>query len=467
MTYAVVLAGGVGSRFWPFSRELEPKQFMKIVGEESLLQSTLKRVKGLIQGKNIFIVTNNLYFYEVLDQIKGLGIPQQNIILEPQGKNTAPAIGLCARLVSKKDKEAVLVALPADHYIKDNDRFRKVIIKAIEYAKKDFLLTIGIKPKEPSTGYGYIKAGGVMGRGCFKVDKFLEKPCLKDAQRYIRNKDYYWNSGIFVWRASVILEEVKKYLPKLYSSLIRINSTDDIGNVWPKIESISIDYGVMERSKRIALVPASFYWTDLGSWDALREIFYKDAKGNILNGDTLDLRSKGICVFNRGNRLICTIGVKDLVIADTPDALLVCNKENTQDVKRIVEILKVSKRRERVTHLTERRPWGSFTVLQAGLGFKIKLIEIASGKRLSLQVHRKRAEHWVVVSGLAKVISGNKGKLVRSNESIYIPKGINHRLENPGRSPLKIVEVQTGNYLEEDDIERLDDDFRKECRSCK
>jgi len=215
------------------------------------------------------------------------------------------------------------------------------------------------------------------------------------------------------------------------------------------------------------LIPASFYWTDLGSWDALREIFYKDAKGNILNGDALDLKSKGICVFNRGNRLVCTVGVKDLVIADTPDALLVCNKDNTQDVKKIVEILKVSKRKERVTHLTERRPWGSFTVLQAGSGFKIKLIEINPGKRLSLQKHHKRAEHWVVVSGTAKVTSGNKTKVVRENESIYIPKGIKHRLENPGRGPLKIVEVQTGTYLEEDDIERLDDDFRKECRSCK
>ena len=466
MTYAVVLAGGVGSRFWPFSRELEPKQFMKIIGEESLLQSTIKRLKGVIAPKNIYIVTNNIYFYEILTQIKGFKIPDSNIILEPEAKNTAPAIGLCAQLISKKDKEAVLVVLPADHYIKDLDKFRRVMGKAIERAKKNLLVTIGIKPSEPSTGYGYLKVRGNISRGreYFLVNKFLEKPKLEDARKYVKNKHYYWNSGMFVWKAGVLLEEMEKYLPKLYTNLARINSVNDIPKFWPQVEAVSVDYGIMERSKRINLIPANFYWTDLGSWDALREIFYKDAKGNVLNGDTLDLKSERTCVFSRGNRLICTIGVKDLVIADTADALLVCGKDNTQDVKKIVEILKVSKRKERLTHLTERRPWGSFTVLQSGLGFKIKLIEINSGKRLSLQRHHKRAEHWVVVSGVAKVTSGNKVKLVRSNESIYIPKGIKHRLENPGKIPLKIVEVQTGSYLEEDDIERLSDDFKKEFR---
>jgi mannose-1-phosphate guanylyltransferase/mannose-6-phosphate isomerase len=470
MTYAVILAGGVGSRFWPFSRELEPKQFMKIVGEDSLLQSTVKRLNGLVYPKNTYIVTNNIYYYKVKSQISRFRIPDKNIILEPSGKNTAPAIALCAKLINSIDKEAVLLILPSDHYIKNVEKFKKTIKEAILCAKEDFLVTIGIKPGDPSTGYGYVKVGDIgkgigRGKGYFKVDKFLEKPNLKEAERYVKNRNFFWNSGMFVWKVGVLLEEVKKYLPKLYAKIMQINRVEDIPGVWPDIDPISIDYGIMERSRRIALIPASFYWTDLGSWDALGEIFYKDAKGNILNGDTLDLKSQGTCVFNRGNRLICTVGAKDLIIADTPDALLVCNKDNTQDIKKVVEVLKLSKRKERLTHLTERRPWGLFTVLQSGLGFKIKLIEINSGKRLSLQRHNKRAEHWVVVSGVAKVTSGNKVRLVRSNESIYIPKGIKHRLENPGRIPLKIVEVQTGAYLEEDDIERLDDDFKKECRS--
>ena len=463
MTYAVILAGGVGSRFWPFSRELEPKQFMKIIGEESLLQSTVSRIKGSINPLRIFVITNKVHFYEVKAQISRFNIPDENIILEPEGKNTAPAVGLCAKLISKIDTDAVIAVLPADHYIKDREEFNRVLSRAVECAKENLLVTIGVKPVEPSTGYGYIKVKGklIKNKGYFAVEKFLEKPKLEKAREYIKSKNYYWNSGMFVWKASVLLEEIRRYLPKLYASLMWIHSVDDISRVWPKIEAISVDYGIMEHSKRIGLIPASFYWTDLGSWDALQEIFYKDARGNILDGDTLDLNSRRICVFSRGNRLVCTVGVKDLVVADTADALLVCNKDNTQDVKKVVEALRASKRKEHITHLTERRPWGSFTVLQTGLGFKIKLIEISPGKRLSLQLHQKRAEHWVVVSGVAKVTSGNKVKLVRSNESIYIPKGIKHRLENPGKVPLKIVEVQTGAYLEEDDIKRLDDDFTR------
>jgi len=465
MIHAVILAGGVGSRFWPFSRELEPKQFMKIIGEDSLLQATVKRAREFTSFKNTYIVTNKIYFYEVLEQVREFGIPQENIILEPEGKNTAPAAGLCARLIGLRDKNALLVVLPADHYIRSLGKFKSVIKGAIECAKKNFLVTIGIRPTEPSTGYGYIKIKSNLGKNkksaFFAVEKFLEKPNLGEARKYIRQGKYYWNSGIFVWKGSILLEEIKKYLPRLYARLLRIHSKDDIAEAWAQIEPISVDYGIMERSRRICLVPASFYWTDLGSWDALREIYYKDAKGNILNGDTLELKSKGICVFNRGNRLVCTIGVKDLIVADTPDALLICNKDNTQDVREVVKILKISKRKERLTHLTERRPWGLFTVLQNGSGFKIKLIEIAPRKRLSLQRHHRRAEHWVVVSGVARVTSGNSSKLVRSNESIYIPKGIKHRLENPGKTPLKIVEVQTGDYLEEDDIDRLDDDFKR------
>ncbi|MCX5707296.1 MAG: cupin domain-containing protein [Candidatus Omnitrophica bacterium] len=260
------------------------------------------------------------------------------------------------------------------------------------------------------------------------------------------------------------MEEVKKYLPGLWRSLESIRKKEDIIKVWPRIKGISVDYGIMEHSKKIALIPGEFYWTDLGSWNALTEIFPKDRQGNIMSGDTLHLDSQGVCVFSKGNKLISTIGIKNLVIADTPDALLVCDKNRTQDIRKIVGILKSSRRKEYLVHLTERRPWGSFTVLRTQDGFKIKLIEIDPGKRLSLQKHHKRAEHWVVVSGTAKVRSGNRVVLVHSNKSIYIPKGIKHRLENPEKIPLKIVEVQTGSYLEEDDIERFEDDFKKEYR---
>lgn len=466
MNYAVILAGGVGSRFWPFSRELEPKQFMKIIGEASLLQATIQRLKGVVDPGHIYIVTNNIYFYEVKEQVAKFGIPDSNIILEPQGRNTAPAAGLCAKLISWIDKDAVLLVLPSDHYIKNIDNFKLTLKKAIITAKKDLLVTIGIKPSAPSMGYGYIKTGSrclVSGSRylAYRVEKFLEKPSLDNAKKYFKDKKFYWNSGMFIWKANVLMEEIKKYLPDLYKNLARIKSVDDIAKVWPGIKAISLDYGIMEHSKRIALVPSNFYWTDLGSWDALSEIFPKDRKGNISNGDILNLDSQGVCVFSRANRLVSTIGVNNMVIADTPDALLVCDRDKTQDVKKLVEKLKLLKRKEHQAHLTERRPWGSFTILQEGPGFKIKLIEISAHKRLSLQQHKKRAEHWVVVSGMAKVISGVQTSLIKSNQSIYIPKGKRHRLENITNQPLRIVEVQTGAYLEEDDIERFEDDFKR------
>jgi len=463
MNYAVILAGGVGSRFWPFSRELEPKQFMKVVGDESLLQSSIRRLNGVVGPKQIYIVTNNIYFYEVRSQIASFKIPESNIILEPQGKNTAPAAALCAKLISKIDKEAVLLIMPSDHYIRDVQNFRSALKKAIHCAKKDFLVTVGIKPTAPSTGYGYIKVS-VRNKDFLLVEKFLEKPRLSDAKKYFKDRSFYWNSGMFVWKASVFLDEVRKYLPGLYANLRLIESVNDIPLVWPKISPISIDYGIMEHSRLIALIPANFYWTDLGSWDALAAIYPKDINGNIGNNDTFHLDSEGVCIFTKGNRLISTIGLKDTVIVDTPDALLVCDRNKAQDVKRVVEKLKSLKRREHQVHLTERRPWGCFTVLQQSPGFKIKLIEIAPRKRLSLQSHKKRAEHWVVVAGTVKVTSGGKTVLVRTNESIYIPKTKKHRLENPTEHPVRIVEVQTGGYLEEDDIERFDDDYRKECR---
>lgn len=459
MIYAVILAGGVGSRFWPFSRELEPKQFMQLAGKKSLLQDSVTRLRKIISPKNTYIVTNRAYLYEIEKQVKKIHIPSDNIILEPQGKNTAPAIGLCCRLIEKLDPEAVVIVMPSDHYIDKQINFLTDIKKAIACAQQGLLVTIGIKPKFPSTGYGYIKVGHK--DRYYAVERFLEKPDLAKASKYYKDKNYFWNSGIFILKAKDFLKEVKAYLPKLYRSLMLIDSQEDIVKVWHKIEPVSVDYGIMEHSKKIALIPANFYWTDLGSWDALNEIIPKDKNGNIIKADVLDLNSKGICVFSRSNRLISTIGLKDLIIADTPDALLVCDKHKAQDVKKIVDKLKSANRREHFVHKTEKRPWGAYTVLEIGKSFKIKLIEIEPKKRLSLQRHKQRAEHWVVVTGTAKVTSASRTRLINSNQSIYIPKGVKHRLENPTNSLAKIVEVQTGSYLQEDDIERFSDDFKR------
>lgn len=463
MNYAVILAGGVGSRFWPFSRELEPKQFLRVVGKRSLLQATVKRLHGLVPDRNVYVVTNHIYLHEIKNQLHKFNIPEKNIILEPSGKNTAPAIGLCAQLIKRIDEDAILLVLPSDHHITDAACFRNDLRKAIACAREGLLVTIGIKPTHPSTGYGYIKIskGGGLRQEYQIVEKFLEKPSLLKAKKYFKDKNFFWNSGIFAWKACVFLNEIKTYLPDLHSYLEMIRTPDDIKRVWHKIAPISVDYGILERSKKIALIPANFYWTDLGSWDALNEVLPKDKKGNIIQADSLDFGSSGICVVSRGNRLISTIGLQNLIIADTPDALLVCSRDRSQDVKKVVDYLKKSSRREHMVHTTEKRPWGSYTILQQAEGFKIKLIEIAPKKRLSLQSHEKRAEHWVVVSGCAKVTTNRSIKIVPSNESIYISKKTKHRLENPTNKPLKIVEVQTGSYLEEDDIKRFDDDFRR------
>ena len=465
--YGLILAGGVGSRFWPFSRALEPKQFINIIGKESLLQNTVRRLQGLIHPKQIFFITNQVYFFELKKQIEKFHIPDENIILEPEGKNTAPAIGLCARLIEQKNKDAVLAVFPADHYIKDIKKFQGCVNRALKPAESDFLVTIGIKPNKPATGYGYIKISNQKPvtrnqMKYYKVERFLEKPSINKAKEYVRSRDYFWNSGMFIWKVSVFSNEMAQYMPELYSQLRSIQAKDDIEKVWGKIKSMSVDYGIMEHSKKIALVPSDFYWSDLGSWDALEELLRKDKNGNVLSGNSLDCASQGLCAFSRGDRLIATVGLKDLIIADTPDALLVCDKHKTQEVKKIVEKLKSGNRKEHIAHLTDRRPWGLFTVLKQAPGFKIKLIEVEPKKRLSLQAHTMRAEHWVVVSGCAKVTRGKDTIYIHSNQSIYIPKGTKHRLENSARAPLKIVEIQTGDYLEEDDIKRFDDDYMRE-----
>lgn len=461
--YAVILAGGVGTRFWPLSREFAPKQFLKVVSDKTLLEQTILRIKELIPEKNICIITNQNYIFEIKKVLGQFGIPDKNIFLEPVGKNTAPAIALAARYVSLRNPNSKMIVLPADHVISKNGLFIKAIKEASVLAADGYLVTLGVVPKKAMTGYGYIKILkriSPKSKG-YLVDKFIEKPSVEKVVKFIKQKEYFWNSGIFVWKTSVILNEIKKYLPSLSSKINSIYPNRDINKIWQKIAPISIDYAVLEKSKIVSMIPAKFDWSDIGSWQALKDILREYKTGKVLKADSFDIDSKNIFVWSK-DRFIATLGLRDIIIVDTPDALLVCRDDYAEKVRKIVDFLKYEKREEYLCHNKVDRPWGSYTVLRLGNDFKVKLAEIDAGKRLSLQFHRKRAEHWVVVEGIAKVTYDKTVKLIKSNQSIYIPAGKIHRLENPSdRKILKIIEVQTGNYLKEDDIVRLKDDYKR------
>ena len=361
-----------------------------------------------------------------------------------------------------------MIVLPADHVIADEKAFIEAMKKAVGYADTDYLITLGIKPSKPETGYGYIKAGvRGQGSGVRRVKKFTEKPDKETAEEYIKDGNYLWNSGIFVWKASAILDEIKKYMPQLYKELIGIerciNTKGEkkaIEDAYSRLESISIDYGVLEKSKNVMVVPADIGWSDVGSWAALDGVLPRDAYGNIIKGNVVDIESRDSIVLS-DKRLVATIGLKDMIVVDTSDATLVCQKHRAQDVKKIVDELRKRKREEHLFHQTIERPWGSYTVLESGDRYKIKRLVIKSGARLSLQLHRHRSEHWVVVSGTARVTKGTEIYDVHPNESTYIPVSTKHRLENPGKVQLQIIEVQNGEYLGEDDIERIEDDYRR------
>lgn len=477
--YAVILAGGIGSRFWPLSRELEAKQFLSFGGDKTLLAQTIERIKPLCVSERIIIVGSAQHKLPLERHAEEYGIPVSNIILEPSGKNTAPAIALAAKHIHALDKNAVMIVLPADHYIRDTQKFLDVINNAVEVAKSNSLVTLGITPTVPHTGYGYIKIKSPVTshrspvrkglraksqelRAVYSVDKFVEKPNRKKAELYFKDKHYFWNSGMFIWTADAILKEIKQCLPEVSKKIESLDIASAIDQeIWNSIQSISIDYGVLERSKHVAVIPAGdIGWSDLGSWSSMTQLFPADDEGNVIKADSIDIESRNVSVFGN-NRLIATIGLKDTIIVDTDDALLVCNNKHTEKVKQIVEKIKQDKRQEHITHKTVKRPWGSYTVLNIGNGFKVKSIQIEPFKKLSLQRHNYRSEHWVVVEGQAKVTNGDKTYYPRENESIYITQGHIHRLENPINKPLRIIEVQCGHYLEEDDIERLDDDFAR------
>lgn len=465
--YAVILAGGVGTRFWPLSRSLEPKQFLPLHSTKSLFHETIARIKILIPPQNIFIVTNQLYFPEIFSYTSDFNIPRSNFIFEPEGKNTSPSIAAASRLINLADPEAKMVVLPSDHLIKNQEGFNNLLRYTFSLTGLEkHLVVFGINPEYPSTGYGYIKIKSKI--SAFTVEKFIEKPDIKSAKRFFKDKRYFWNSGIFFGYASTFLDEIKDKLPSLYKLISQVSKLEDINKIWKDIKPISFDYGVLEKipacrkaGKNLLMIPASnLGWSDLGTWASLDKILPKDRLANTINADAVVLGSKNLTIFGKG-RLIACLGLENLIIVDTPDALLITHKDKSEEVKRVVEDLKKGNREEVHLHRTVKRPWGKYTVLDRGSGFKIKLVEVLPRKSLSLQRHMRRSEHWVVVEGRAKITKDKKIYYVNANESTFIPLRYTHRLENSTDSPLKIVEVQSGDYLEEDDIIRLKDDFER------
>jgi mannose-1-phosphate guanylyltransferase / mannose-6-phosphate isomerase len=471
--YTVIMAGGSGTRFWPLSREKMPKQLLKIGGEDTLICETVSRVLPIVRFEDIYIVTNPVLAETIIQQLSSKFDRSwdKNIILEPEAKNTAPALGLAALHLESISQDSIMAVLSADHFIRKPDVFLNLLQRAESAAADNYLITLGIKPDRPETGYGYIKAGELLNKykeaGTCKVEAFVEKPSIETAISYIKQGNYYWNSGIFIWKTSALLKAIEQYVPSLYSGLMEIRQSIGTGmessaitKVFGTIEPISIDYAVMEKTDRGAVIPADIGWSDVGSWSALDEVSGHDASGNVINGNVIDIGSHDSILYAE-KRLVATIGLQKIVVVDTPDATLVCSKDRAQDVKKIVEVLKKRKSGEHLIHRTVHRPWGSYTILEEGDRYKIKRLEIKPGAKLSYQLHNHRSEHWVVVSGTARVTNGDDEYDVHPNESTYIPMSKKHRLENRGKIPLQIIEVQNGEYLEEDDIVRFDDDYHR------
>lgn len=461
--HAVILAGGSGSRLWPLSRQDLPKQFLALDGGTTLLQTTINRLVPMIDAKSVLIVTQ-----EALAKGEAYhALQPYQTLFEPTGRNTAPAIALAAAYLTVSGADPVMVVLPADHIIKNEVRFRAHLNIAVEAAESGKLVTFGIQPNRPDTGFGYIKAHRGDNPEIYEVEHFTEKPDEQTAERFLKDGDYYWNSGMFVWRASVILEEIQQYLPAVHQVIQNIIAESSATGKFQKavekhfaaMPSISIDYGVLEKSNRVSLIPCDIGWNDVGSWQAVHEISIQDKNGNALHGKVIALDCKNSLIRSE-KRLVAAIGVENLCVIETADAILISKIDQTQRVREVVDELKHRGATEHIYHTKVNRPWGSYTVLEEDQdSFKIKRIEVAPGARLSLQSHRKRSEHWVVVSGTATVTNGDEVVTVQKNQSTYIPIGTKHRLENQGSEPLHIVEIQVGEYLGEDDIQRYEDNY--------
>jgi len=457
---ALVLAGGAGTRLWPLSRKNYPKQFLRINGNGSLLQQTVQRLSGVVPEHETVVITNSDYKFYVQEELAGV----KHIVVEPVARNTAPAIALgmryCQEMLQCDDREIIFVC-PSDHVVRPVEQFQESMRMAERVAREGYVVLFGITPDRPETGYGYIGRGEALSgegvdaeRFAYRTAGFFEKPDAKTAQQYIDNGNYFWNSGIFVFSIGAMKEEFARYSPALFESVG--SDLDTMVSMFGRLPNISIDYAVIEKSERTAVLPLSLYWSDIGSWDSLYDVYPKDESGTVALGDILPVDTKDSLIMG-SKRLISTIGLENCLIVETDDAVLIARRGETQKVKDVVHKLLEQGRKEALEHVTVYRPWGSYTVLEAGPRYKIKRIVVKQKGRLSCQLHHHRSEHWVVIRGTAKVTIGGKEMFIHEDESAYVPKSTLHRLENPGKVPLEMIEVQNGEYVEEDDIVRFDD----------
>jgi len=461
----VILCGGAGTRLWPLSRELYPKQLLALVNDYSLLQNTVTRCDGHPDVTPPILVCNEEHRFLVAEQLREVEIAPASIILEPEGRNTAPAVALAAHEVLKREDDAILVVLPSDHVISQTDVFLDALTRAIDLAKTGALVTFGVVPDKPETGYGYIRKG-LSVEDAYRVDKFVEKPDLATAVEFFQSGLYLWNSGMFVFKASVFLKELAKQKPDIATAMTKATNVSKSDLDFTRVNaeafraspSDSIDYAVMENTTEAIVIPLDAGWSDIGSWDALWKISEKDENNNTLVGDVVVNDVENSYVWS-GHRLVSVIGLKDVVVVETADAVMVASMDQAQNVKAVVNHLKEGGREERTFHRKVYRPWGFYEGLDAGPAFQVKRLSVNPGASLSLQLHHHRAEHWVVVNGVATVTVGEKVFNLNKNESCYIPTETRHRLQNLTEMPVEIVEVQSGSYLGEDDIVRFDDHY--------
>lgn len=465
--YAIVLAGGSGTRLWPLSRSSKPKQLLCLNGAESLLQQTVRRVLPMVDASHVVTVTSAEYRFEVAGQLLALDAALAGgVLAEPMGRNTLPAIAWAVARIARETPDALIGVFSSDHAVANDDAFLRAWQSAEAAAKEGYVALFGMQPTEAATGYGYIQSGKPLAGAnsgplseVHQAARFVEKPDLATAQGYLTEGGYYWNGGMFVFRADRFMEMVKQHQPQIFGAIQTLAEKNDAlaaADVYASMPDLSIDYGLLELADNVAVVPVDMGWSDLGSWESIYQQRGKDAQGNMLEGDVLALDSQDNLLWSE-HGLVATLGVANLAVVQTRDATLICPRERVQDLKQLVAAVKESHAHLTEIHLTVTRPWGSYTILEEGPGYKIKRILVNPGAKLSMQMHYHRSEHWVVIDGTARITNGEQDIYLEENQSTYIPKTNRHRLENPGKVALQIIEIQSGPYLEEDDIVRFDD----------